>query len=63
VDIAAAVSWFAAARWSRMEAGSLRRKRAKNNESGGEVSYLRASISAIIAEGRRSPSSGWSRSA
>jgi hypothetical protein len=50
-------------RGGRKEAGSLRRKSAKNNESGADVSNLRASISAIIAAGRRSPRSGWSRRA
>jgi hypothetical protein len=58
VAISVAVVWFAAARWSLMEAGNLRRNNAKKRESGAVVSNLRESISAIIAEGRRSPRSG-----
>ncbi len=46
-----------------MEAGNLRRNNAKKSESGAEVSNLSDNIFAIIAEGRRSPRSGWSRRA
>jgi hypothetical protein len=57
-DISVAVVWFAAERWSLMEAGNLQRNNARKRESGAVVSYLRDSISAIIAEGRWSPRSG-----
>ena len=57
-DISVAVVWFAAERWSLMDGGNLRRNNARKKESGAVVSYLRANISAIIAEGRRSPRSG-----
>ena len=56
--ISVAVAWFAAERWSLMDGGNLRRNNARKSESGALVSYLRDSISAIIAEGRRSPRSG-----
>ena len=52
------ISACVAIRWSLMEAGNLRRNNAKKRESGAVVSNLRESISAIIAEGRRSPRSG-----
>ena len=57
-DISIAVVWFAAERWSLMDGGNLRRNNARTRESGAVVSYLRDNISAIIAEGRRSPRSG-----
>jgi hypothetical protein len=41
-----------------MDGGNLRRNNARKRESGAVVSYLRDNISAIIAEGRRSPRSG-----
>jgi hypothetical protein len=47
VAISAAVLWSAAARWSRMEDGNLRRNKAKNNEYGADVSYLGESISEV----------------
>ncbi len=55
VAISVAVAWFAAARWSLMEAGNLRRNNARKRESGAEVSNLSDSISAIIAEGILNP--------
>ncbi len=57
-DISVALVWFAVERWSLMDAGNLRRNKARKRESGAVVSYLRDNISAIIAEGRRSPRSG-----
>jgi hypothetical protein len=51
--ISVAVVWFAAERWSLMAAGNLRRNNARKRESGAVVSNLSASISAIIAEGRK----------
>jgi hypothetical protein len=60
-DIAVAVAWFAAERWSLMDGGNLRRNNARKRESGEVVLYLRDSISAIIAEGRRSPRGGGRR--
>jgi hypothetical protein len=41
-----------------MEVGNLRRNNAKKRESGVVVWNLSESISAIIADGRRSPRSG-----
>jgi hypothetical protein len=57
-DISVAVVWFAAERWSLMDGGNLRRNNARKRESGAVGSYLSDNISAIIAEGRRSPRSG-----
>ena len=57
-DISVAVVWFAAERWSLMDGGNLRRNNARKSESGAVVSNLRDNISAIIADGRRSPRSG-----